>query len=134
MILVAKKITNKMVSKKITGVIQKDNRLVSKKRHTKETITKETITKDSKPKYINITKQFFEDKNTQEQIADKISEKYKLDQKLVLQEFEAFILYWTEPNKTGTKQLWQMKKTFEVTRRLYTWFKNIKQTPKKYDL
>lgn len=36
-------------------------------------------------------------------------------------ELRKFISYWTEPNGTGTKQLWQMKPTFEVNRRLYNW-------------
>lgn len=36
-------------------------------------------------------------------------------------EFKKFILYWTEKNKTGTKQKWQLQSTFEVKRRLYNW-------------
>ena len=41
----SKKIT--VSSKKIMGVIKKDNRVSSKKGHTKDTITKDTITKDN---------------------------------------------------------------------------------------
>lgn len=37
------------------------------------------------------------------------------------QEFSKFILYWTEPNATGTKQRWQKETTFEIRRRLATW-------------
>ena len=40
----------------------------------------------------------------------------------VLREIKKFILYWTELNSTGKKQLWQTKPTFEVSRRLRTWF------------
>jgi hypothetical protein len=36
-------------------------------------------------------------------------------------EFKKFIIYWTEKNKSGTKQKWQLQETFEVKRRLYTW-------------
>lgn len=36
-------------------------------------------------------------------------------------EVQKFILYWTELNKTGKKQRWEMEKTFEVNRRLATW-------------
>ncbi len=39
-------------------------------------------------------------------------------------EFNKFILYWTEPNKSGTKVRWQLQKTFDVKRRLYTWLSN----------
>lgn len=42
-------------------------------------------------------------------------------------EITKFISYWTEPNKTGTKQRWQLEKTFEVGRRLTTWFGRINQ-------
>jgi hypothetical protein len=41
-------------------------------------------------------------------------------------EFKKFILYWTEPNKSGTKQRWQQENTFEVKRRLYTWLERSK--------
>lgn len=36
-------------------------------------------------------------------------------------EMRKFIVYWTEPNKSGTKQKWQLQQTFDVKRRLYTW-------------
>ena len=37
-------------------------------------------------------------------------------------EFKRFVLYWTEPNPSGTKERWQLQKVFDVKRRLYTWF------------
>lgn len=37
-------------------------------------------------------------------------------------ELRKFYSYWTEKNSTGKKQRWQMEKTFEVNRRLATWF------------
>lgn len=40
-------------------------------------------------------------------------------------EVKKFILYWTEPNKSGTKVRWQTEKTFEVNRRLYTWLSRV---------
>jgi len=36
-------------------------------------------------------------------------------------EFDKFILYWTEPNKSGTRVRWQQEPTFEIKRRLTTW-------------
>lgn len=44
------------------------------------------------------------------------------NREIVLREIIKFISYWTEPNKSGTRQLWQTKPTFEVSRRLRTWF------------
>ncbi len=42
-------------------------------------------------------------------------------------EVNKFISYWTELNSTGKKERWQMEKTFEVKRRLSTWFSKSKQ-------
>lgn len=42
-------------------------------------------------------------------------------------EVKKFINYWTELNSTGKKQKWQMQSTFEVNRRLATWFGNVRQ-------
>lgn len=36
-----------------------------------------------------------------------------------------FISYWTEPSKSGTKQKWEIQETFDVGRRLSTWFSNM---------
>lgn len=40
----------------------------------------------------------------------------------VLREVRNFISWWTEPNSTGSKLKWQKQDTFEVSRRLRTWF------------
>ena len=45
----------------------------------------------------------------------------KIPRDPLVREIRKFTAYWTEPNGSGTKQLWQMKPTFEVKRRLYTW-------------
>lgn len=44
---------------------------------------------------------------------------------LIKKEVGKFCDYWTEPNKALTKQRWEMEKTFEVKRRLKTWFSNL---------
>ena len=56
----------------------------------------------------------------------KMSESTKLPPAMVANELKHFILHWTERNKTGTKQRWESEKTFEVRRRLVTWFNNKK--------
>ena len=50
----------------------------------------------------------------------------------VLGEIRKFISCWTEPNKTWTKVRWQMEKTFEVERRLRTWFDRAGQSSVKF--
>jgi len=37
---------------------------------------------------------------------------------------ESFTDYWTEPNRSKTKLKYEMQKTFDIARRLKTWFKN----------
>lgn len=40
-------------------------------------------------------------------------------------ELAKFVNYWTEKNHSGTKERWQLERTFEVKRRLATWFSNV---------
>lgn len=42
-------------------------------------------------------------------------------------EIGKFVNYWTELNQTGKKQRWEQEKTFEVKRRLTTWFSKVNQ-------
>ena len=48
-------------------------------------------------------------------------------EEILERELNKFIAYWTEPTKSGRKQLWETKPTFEVRRRLSTWFNNIRE-------
>lgn len=41
---------------------------------------------------------------------------------VIWDQVRAFGYYWTEKNPTGKKERWEMQKTFEVERRLLTWF------------
>ena len=70
-----------------------------------------------------------------------ISDKYKVAPAFIAEELVAFCNYWTESNHSGTKQRWQLEKTFEPKRRLATWFKNKRewkngrtQQPNKYQV
>ena len=52
---------------------------------------------------------------------------------------ESFYDYWSEPNKSKTKERWQLQPTFEISRRLKTWAKREKsfkpkQTMSKIDM
>lgn len=42
-------------------------------------------------------------------------------------EIKKFCSYWCEKNKSGSKQRWELEKTFEVKRRLAFWFRNKQQ-------
>jgi hypothetical protein len=69
---------------------------------------------------------FFVSLESQEKLVTAIAERYKINIDGVRQQISKFISYWTEPNKSGTKQRWQMEKTFEITRRLTVWFSRVK--------
>lgn len=45
-----------------------------------------------------------------------------LPEQLARKEIIKFYEYWTELNSTGTKQRWEKESTFEVIKRLKTWF------------
>lgn len=53
-----------------------------------------------------------------------MSSKTKMPPAFVAEELKLFTLYWTEKNHSGKKEKWQGEKTFEVRRRLVTWFNN----------
>lgn len=44
---------------------------------------------------------------------------------MVVRELLKFKAYWTEPTKSGKKEKWELQQTFDVKRRLGTWFRNI---------
>lgn len=51
---------------------------------------------------------------------------------------EAFIAYWTEPNRSKTKLRYELQPTFDIKRRLATWTKNnskyeTSEKPKIFD-
>lgn len=55
-----------------------------------------------------------------------IAEKNSIPKGVVWQHVKDFGAYWTEKNPTGTKERWEMQKTFEVQLRLGTWFRRAK--------
>ena len=77
-------------------------------------------------------------KKEKEQLITYLVEK-GMNKELVENELSKFISYWTEKNIAGTKERWQMEKTFEVKKRLTTWFNNInkfggKNEPRGYEV
>ena len=58
-----------------------------------------------------------------------LSRKFKVPSADLKEEFEAFVLYWTEENSKG-KQKWEMQKTFDPKRRFYAWIRNKKNWSK----
>jgi DNA-binding Lrp family transcriptional regulator len=60
---------------------------------------------------------------------DAVSERFSAEVMVYANQYtedvlEAFISYWTEPNRSKTKLAYELQKTFEIGRRLKTWAKN----------
>lgn len=55
-------------------------------------------------------------------LAEMVAKNPKVVKAVFWREIKDFCFYWTERNSTGMKEKWQMQKTFEVDRRLTTWF------------
>ena len=69
------------------------------------------------------TKDFFLNLELQEQTIRNLVEN-GINEQAARIEIAKFVNYWTELNHSGTKQRWQLERTFEIPRRLATWFRN----------
>lgn len=76
-----------------------------------------------------IAKDFFLKEGKYQEYLDLFS--LKSDRRFMEEEFDKFILYWTEPNKSGTKVRWEQQTVFDIKRRLLTWMSNKKQWSEK---
>jgi len=74
------------------------------------------------PKEVN--RSFFSNSEARASIITGIAERHCISQQEAEDEVMQFVLYWTEPNGSGTKQRWELQKTFDIARRLGTWFRN----------
>lgn len=84
---------------------------------------KETIVREYTPS--QKSKEFFNNPEKQTNTINYLISK-GINEDMVKNEIKKFISYWTEPNKSGTKQRWELEKTFEIGRRFNTWFSRIK--------
>jgi hypothetical protein len=72
-------------------------------------------------------KSFLEGGKLAVEIAAKIIEKSGMPQRTVVNELVNFRGYWSELNKSGTKQRWELERTFQLQRRLSVWFRNAEK-------
>src|SRR3990167_6072023 len=89
----------------------------------KDRIGKDRIEREPTPS--QIAKSFFEGGKHYEDIREEMST--KVGQPILDEELKKFNLYWTEPNKSGTRVRWEQQNTFDVRRRLVNWFSKISQ-------
>lgn len=88
------------------------------------------VTLASDPTPADISRALFDENNQNHQQAWENTLGWLLEKKIPLaladSELRKFCSYWSELNKTGKKMRWELQKTFEVNRRLATWFGNLK--------
>lgn len=82
------------------------------------------VVEEKAPTPAQIAREFFDRGNAYDAIFEALRKPG--NEEALRSELEKFILYWTEPNKSGTKERWQGEKTFEVKRRLYTWLGRVR--------
>lgn len=121
----------KILSSKVSHTRATREQHVSNTRAQSNTVnTNNTLLKreDTEPTPKEKTVKFFTEAETQDQVIRKLGER-GIPEQLAKAEVGKFVSYWTELNSTGTKQRWQMQETFEINKRLLTWFSKI-QVPK----
>lgn len=79
-----------------------------------------TVVAPSAPTPAQEARKFFEDEQAREEIIAKLIASGTTEE-FARAEVRKFCYYWTERNKSGTKQRWETEKAFEVRRRLSTW-------------
>jgi phage replication O-like protein O len=110
---------------------------------TKDTLTKATTTKENNYKGIEAVKlstptpaqdadRFFNSPEKREPVISMMMEKLKLPEQVVRSEMDRFVMYWTEPERSGKRVRWEREPTFEVRRRLVTWFSRAIQRSGSY--
>jgi len=72
-------------------------------------------------------RKFLEGKEIAFKIAELVAGKSKIPMEKVIEELNNFRGYWTERNKNGTKQRWELERTFQLQRRLSVWFRNAEK-------
>lgn len=105
-----------------------DNTMITldKKKIRIDKIREESKIATSSPTPKDISLRFFsgEYNDEQESIISMLVDK-GIPESVARAEMKKFVSYWTEKNQSGTKQRWEQEKTFEVKRRLTTWFSKI---------
>ena len=64
--------------------------------------------------------------NLYEEFVSSVVTSKNFEVEIVQRELDKFVNYWTELNKSGTRQKWELQETFEISKRLTTWFLNMK--------
>jgi len=96
-------------------------------------------TKNSLITVVNYKAYQLNDKSKEKRNLDVVTNKFLMEvsafkELYSVEMLEAFIDYWTEPNKSKTKLRYELQKTFDIARRLKTWNKNESKFNKSHKI
>ena len=67
---------------------------------------------------------FLKDKDFFGRVISSVVGRTEMPEEYVVRELKVFRAYWSELNKSGTKQRWELQSTFQLGRRIATWLRN----------
>jgi len=73
---------------------------------------------------VEINRYFFEEKEPYHKIRQELLQR-GVPEKPLDRELSKFMAYWTEKNKSGTRDRWELQATFDVKRRLLFWLSKV---------
>ena len=73
---------------------------------------------------VEINKFFFEGKEPYHSMRQEFLQR-GVPENILDRELTKFVAYWTEKNKSGTRERWEMQATFDVKRRLSFWLSRV---------
>ena len=76
-------------------------------------------------KMMDFVKSVREKNNSYISLVEKMSNNNNFQAQMISAELDKFVSYWTELNKSGTRERWETERTFEVQKRLATWFSRV---------
>ena len=77
------------------------------------------------------SRMFFEEEPFRNKVIVYFTDERGVPKDFIAGQIPKFISYWTEPNKSGSQQRWELERTFEIKRRLLTWFSRASQYEKE---
>lgn len=96
----------------------------SKEKLREEKLSKDRVSGADAPTPQSEAFNFFKNSDEWEKVIKALKNR-GINEDIARSEIHKFVNYWTEKDKTGQKTRWQLQKTFEISRRLNTWFLNI---------
>lgn len=107
----------------IKGALNKQRKRYTRVEENNKTRKEEpTITSEAGATPKQEATEFFESESVREETIREAIEGGIASEDFIRAQVRQFTLYWTEPTPDGKRQKWQKQETFEVKRRLVTWF------------